>query len=388
MRAQGTPSPAAPGWRITEHAGSEGLDELRGEWGRLAASMPHCRAHQSWEGVRAFHDHLLKPGDRLTCYVLRDEEGPRAICPVVRGADAPLALPVRVEAVLWGGAWLLGDIVGPEDDARAALVPALAAHLRASRGHGPLLAAGPADASSRLWERGGEWDAAWPDTGHWNFIDCRGSFDAHVAGLSKNFRNNLRKARNKLTALGNAEYRVTTAAGGMAGAIDRFVALEAAGWKGTEPQGNALRKRPELVAYFRDAFTRFGEAGRAEVHELYSGDRLIASQLCVRSGDVFEMHKIAFDEEFSRQAPGQMLFGHTLRACFDDDGIGRLDLMSDTPWHADWGPEEMALRRAFIPLDARGHLLLPMVKARFGMVRRLARSVKRDSRADVSSNHN
>jgi len=364
-----------PEWRITEHAGASGLAELEPEWRELAGSMARGRAHHSYEAAAAYATHLLDPSESMRYLALRDESRLRAVCPLRRGADRVLGVPVRILSTPWGGEWPLGDAVCDEDDACAALLPAVIEYLGRAHDAPALVAVGPAEATSRLWDGA---DAAGPhvayDEGATNRIDCTGDFDEYHSALSKNFRNNLRKARNKLAKLADVRVVTVTEPGDVERELEVFIRLEGAGWKGSTKGGEALCLSAANVEFFRGLFVGLAASGRSEINALYADGRCIASQLCIRSGDLYEMYKIAFDAAFAPQAPGQMLFEDTLRRCFADGTLASVDLMSDTPWHHDWRPSRIPLRRAYFSTGGlAGAALLPMVRFRFGPARRLAR---------------
>ncbi len=363
-------------WRISEHGGASGLEELESAWRALTAAMPSGRAHHSWEAARAYQAHLLAPGETLRYLALWDDARLRAVCPLRDGADHVLGVPVRVLSAPWGGEWPFGDPVCPEDDARAELLPEIAEYLRHAPGARPVVALGPADAASRLWEGAVvAGDHLVYDDGACNHVECTGDFDAYFSALSKNFRGNLRKARNKLAKVEGVRMMSVTDPAGVGRELEQFIRLEGAGWKGSAKGGEAIALRPENVAFYRDLFAGLATAGRSEINALYVKDRCIASQLCVRSGDVYEMYKIAFDAQYAPQAPGQMLFEHTLRRCFADPELATVDLMSDTPWHHDWRPVRAPMSRAYISLGGlEAGALMPLVRLRFGPVRRLVRS--------------
>jgi CelD/BcsL family acetyltransferase involved in cellulose biosynthesis len=270
----------------------------------------------------------------------------------------------------------LGGPVCADDDACAALLSQVMQYLRQAGSGAALVAVGPADAASPLWESpASAGHHVVYDEGAVNSIDCGGEFDAYYSALSKNFRNNLRKARNKLAKLEDVRVVSATLPGEVEHELEAFIRLEGAGWKGSAAGGEALCLNASNVEFFRELFVGLAASGRSEINALYVGDRCIAGQLCVHSGDVYEMYKIAYDEAFAPQAPGQMLFEHTLKRCFADPILAQVDLMSDTPWHYDWLPTRTSLRRGYFSAGSVvGRLLLVMVRLRFGPVRRLVRS--------------
>jgi len=149
------------------------------------------------------------------------------------------------------------------------------------------------------------------------------------------------------------------------GAADRFLALEAGGWKGRA--GSALASDPRHAAFFRAVWEGFRARGDGHLLELRTADRVAASILCLGMDDALFAVKIGVDESLRRGTPGVLLLAdlatwfheHTdadlLDSCAvpDHSLINRLwpdrrDLMTVVL------PARGPLGRAVAKLDARG----------------------------------
>ncbi|MFO1022380.1 MAG: GNAT family N-acetyltransferase [Planctomycetales bacterium] len=74
------------------------------------------------------------------------------------------------------------------------------------------------------------------------------NYETMLAGFSENFRNNLRRARNKLDQTVDVRFEWTQDVAGLESAYERFLSVEAAGWKGE--QGTSISQgshRPEIL---------------------------------------------------------------------------------------------------------------------------------------------
>ncbi len=321
---------------------------------------------------------LVAP-DQVCFLAVRDGHELKAVIPLHFGENSRLRMPVRVASVAYPHDWPFGEVVAPDDDVRTALLPLVLEFLRGPSNHGAhLLTVGPAPVASRLWEglAGGRGSCFVGEIGD-DLINCTGDFETYRAGLSKNFRNNLRKARNKLASLPDVRFISVTEPDAVVRELRTFIKLEVSGWKGRTPDGEPMARDDRFVRFYEGLYTAFAASGLAEVNALYSGDTCLASQLCVRSGRMYEMHKIAFDERFAKMAPGQLLFEHTTQRCFEDESVHWLDLTSDAGWHSDWGAAPKAMQRVYLPVDSIGWLMMPLVKARFGPVRTIVRFIKK-----------
>jgi CelD/BcsL family acetyltransferase involved in cellulose biosynthesis len=91
-------------------------------------------------------------------------------------------------------------------------------------------------------------------------------------------------------------------------AVDAFLALEAAGWKGDE--GTALESGPG-AQFFRALCQRFSEAGRLQMLAMQAGDRTVAMSCFLIAGEGLFCFKIAYDEALAKFSPGTQLMAET-----------------------------------------------------------------------------
>jgi CelD/BcsL family acetyltransferase involved in cellulose biosynthesis len=88
-------------------------------------------------------------------------------------------------------------------------------------------------------------------------------------------------------------------------AADRFLALEASGWK--RKAGTALACQPRDAAFYREVCRRFQANGALRVYSLDVGERMLAMQTTFSSGRALFDWKVAYDERFARYSPGTQL---------------------------------------------------------------------------------
>ncbi|MDO9407228.1 GNAT family N-acetyltransferase [Patulibacter sp.] len=128
--------------------------------------------------------------------------------------------------------------------------------------------------------------------------------DYVTSHLSGKARRELGRTRRKLAQELGAEPELVDASDDDA-AFDRFLALEAGGWKGRA--GSALTSDPAHAAFSRDVWADFRGRGAAHLLELRCGDRATASVLCLRAGDALFAVKIGYDESLRQGTPGVLL---------------------------------------------------------------------------------
>lgn len=152
--------------------------------------------------------------------------------------------------------------------------------------------------------------------------------------LSANFRKNLRKQTKRLEAVDAKEWRFLRGGECSSVEIERFLELEASGWKARA--GGAILSRPDAAAYYRDMLSALAREGRLELHQLFVEGRCVAVQVGVRMHDVLCLLKIAYDESSAHLAPGNMLFLELVRREITAGACREIDCLTDMAWHRNW----------------------------------------------------
>jgi CelD/BcsL family acetyltransferase involved in cellulose biosynthesis len=129
--------------------------------------------------------------------------------------------------------------------------------------------------------------------------------DAGEALLKRSLGKRLKdldRRKRRLADRGEVGWRAHRGIGIPGSVVERFLALEHAGWKGEE--GSSLRAKPADEAFFREAVSRFGAEGRALFTELTLDGEAIASTVNFLSGRVGFGFKIGWDPAFKAYSPG------------------------------------------------------------------------------------
>src|SRR5439155_13614414 len=124
-------------------------------------------------------------------------------------------------------------------------------------------------------------------------------------------RESLRKGHTRLRRLRRAFERELGAPleaidrSGQPEAVERFLALEASGWKGR--RGTAMASRPGHADFFREMCAGAGSAGRLELLSLEAAGQVLAMKCSLFAGDGLFYLKAAYDEAHARYSPGVQL---------------------------------------------------------------------------------
>ncbi len=180
----------------------------------------------------------------------------------------------------------------------------------------------------------------------------RRSAEAYLEeALSSRHRRELGRQRRKLESRGPLRLVRSRGEAELERWVERFLVLEAAGWKGRT--GTALASDPRERRFFERACRELARCGAIRFHALELDGQPIAMAclLCEAAvgggGFVF---KIAFDERFRQQSPGMQLLIEQLRALHDDDELGWIDSCAS--------PKDTFYRQLWLDRRELGHLLI------------------------------
>jgi CelD/BcsL family acetyltransferase involved in cellulose biosynthesis len=186
-------------------------------------------------------------------------------------------------------------------------------------------------------------------------LDATGEAEAYLrAGLGAKKLKELRRLANRMADEGVVQFAEARAPAEIAAALDRFLALEASGWKGR--RGTGLGQRAADARFIHAVAAGLGARGQFSVLELTVGDKLVAAGLVIRQGDHAIFFKIAYDETYSRFSPGVQLTVELTRRLCADPAIHFADSiaveghpMIDHVWR-----ERLAIGDLYIPTGRAG----------------------------------
>lgn len=136
-------------------------------------------------------------------------------------------------------------------------------------------------------------------------------------------RKEVDRQRRRLAEEGEVGFALARDAAAIGPALEEFLALEAAGWKGTS--GTALALAPGGAGFIRDVAAVGAQAGRFAVASLRLDGRAIAAGLVALSGRRAFYCKTAYDESVARFSPGVLLTLDLTARLLDDPGIDDAD---------------------------------------------------------------
>ena len=172
--------------------------------------------------------------------------------------------------------------------------------------------------------------------------------------VSAKLRKELNRKRRRLAELGEVSHQTIAAPAAMANMVNRFLGIEAGGWKGRS--GTAAANDPSIRAFLEKALVDLSAEGKARCDVLSVGDRPVAAAIVLRSGATAWDWKIAYDERFARFSPGVQITLDLTRSLLADESITRTDscATADHPMIDHLWRERLALCDHLIGLERAG----------------------------------
>jgi Acetyltransferase (GNAT) domain len=132
-------------------------------------------------------------------------------------------------------------------------------------------------------------------------------------------RRNLTRYRRQIEAMGDFEYDIARSPEQVRLAMEEFLLLENAGWKGR--QKTSLASDRYRSAFAREAINNLAERDLCRIHSFKLDGRVIASLIVfLQSGHAWTW-KTTYDENYAAQSPGTLLIMQVTESHLDDPNI-------------------------------------------------------------------
>jgi CelD/BcsL family acetyltransferase involved in cellulose biosynthesis len=148
-------------------------------------------------------------------------------------------------------------------------------------------------------------------------------FEQYLAALPATRRKGYRRSWRRLAERGRVDVALHQDLAGGADLAERFLRLEALGWKGRE--GSALACSPGEAAFFHEITREFGERRRLFFVELRLDGRPIAMTSNFVAGERLFAFKGAYDPEFKDVSPGILAEIEGIRLLQEAPGVTNAD---------------------------------------------------------------
>ncbi|TPK77431.1 GNAT family N-acetyltransferase [Mesorhizobium sp. B2-4-15] len=155
-------------------------------------------------------------------------------------------------------------------------------------------------------------------------LESQADGDAYLkASLRSHHYREFRRLKRRLADLGRLEHIVARGPEEIRHAIESFLTLEAAGWKGRERTAMAIDRY--RAAFAREAVHRLAEQDMCRIHSLTLDGRTIACLIVFVESGIAYTWKTAYEETLAAYSPGTLLMIEVTRRHLDDPNIMMTD---------------------------------------------------------------
>jgi hypothetical protein len=182
-------------------------------------------------------------------------------------------------------------------------------------------------------------------------LNTRADADTLLLGsLGAKKMKELRRQRNRLGDRGEVTLDIASEPEAVAAALETFLGLEAAGWKGK--RGTAMVQDAGDAAFIREAAGRLSARGQFEVLTLNTGAQTVAACIVLKNGRQAYFFKLAYDENEGRNSPGVQITLDLTRHLCAASRIEEVDSTADAnhPMIDHIWRDRLALGDVFVPL--------------------------------------
>jgi hypothetical protein len=341
--------------------GLEGLKKIRESWEDLTAGDNQSRYFHTHIWHRAYAEALETNPESLVTIIAFKGRELEAIFPFRLWRRSILGLPIRILQFPQHPHLRLHDVVVRHDQKHEHLLRDLLEFLQGHRGcKCDAIYIGKALESSGILRLIREDDSLTTTLFPMGYSDSLPAFSASELPnlVSRNLKGNLRKARSKLCKRDEAKFLTTRDPNLLPEYYEKFLDIEASGWKGANGSATAVKLDPSLTHFYGRLVEYFGSVGDCEINLLEIDGRIAAGQFGLIVGNAMHLLKIGYAEDFAELAPGNLLLANTLDRLSKDSRISEVDLVTDAAWHRSWRPAQQRVYGCCIYTDGPAARLL------------------------------
>ncbi|WP_028035904.1 GNAT family N-acetyltransferase [Chelativorans sp. J32] len=152
------------------------------------------------------------------------------------------------------------------------------------------------------------------------FLESGVDGDAYLRqSLRSHHYREFRRLKRRLADLGRLEHRVARQPDEIRPAIETFLTLEAAGWKGRDRTAMVVDRY--RAAFAREAVHLLAERDLCRIHTLVLNNHALASLVVFVEAGMAYTWKTAYDENYAGFSPGTLLMIEVTKAHLDDPNI-------------------------------------------------------------------
>lgn len=307
-------------------------------WDKLATESPHPLPVTSYSWVRCEFERGCHRGKPWTCVLARTDDRLTGVLPVF--LERPRSVPWKFVTARVPFTWhttTVSDLLAANGEEREVVLMLLDGLRQAVPGFFRLtLERAPVDSPIlRCFDRPNDRFCVIKQFNlNAAYLPIIGDYETYLGSLHKKFRTNVQRWQRKINQLAEVEYVTVFGSQSMEEHLKDFTEMEASGWKGRA--GSAIQASLEVLEFYRRMTSRMAERGWLQWHFLRAEGKTIAGQLATQIGRSLVLLKIAFREEYSSYAPGNVLLARTIEQTFESGDVDEINCLTDFPWTQNW----------------------------------------------------
>lgn len=174
-------------------------------------------------------------------------------------------------------------------------------------------------------------------------INIEENFDSFLSGLTSKFKREILRRERKLQKNFQIRYLSKFTENSISNdeCLREFLEIEDSGWKAKK--GTSLKKIPKAGEFLSRLTLELYDSGWLGWNLLEANNKVIAIQLYLVLNKTAYLLKVAYREEYSSYAPGQLLLFKFIENCHSKSHIKEINLLAVRNWHKPWKPQESKL---------------------------------------------
>ena len=319
---------------ITVKKSIQELEKYAEQWNLLALNSPQQLPMLSYAWVSSYIEHCLEKDMSWLCLLALDENKLVGVLPLIANTINIAGINLKVFDTPYDAHTNSGDFL-VADNYSSVVLPALIKYIKCSY---------PDFAAIRLHRS----VVSSPVIETPYYLPRDVLITSKINRLSKNFRSNLNKAKNKLNKLPELKFSFLREEDADPTYLKKMMEVEAASWKGLE--GSAILNSDFLIQFYTTLVRRLYESRILEWHFLSTQEYAIAANLAIKMRDSVILWKLGYNEQYSKMSPGSLLLESLAKDLCSSRAAKEINLTTDLAWYDNW---EMLRREYYDSLIAR-----------------------------------
>ncbi len=323
-------------YKITRFSGVDGLLELKFYWEALLKTCKYQAFFNTWRWHYSLAKYLLN--SPVNYFLILKDAKPVAIFPLQM-------VSVEKGGRQWQGYSLprhkhidLTDVLICDDVDSHGVLDFFVDFLRNQSGdRWNLLSLTKFRQRSNLYAAISQ-DASYPVEAYARsfYQPCGMELPSSEAISRKHLKNVSRLQRKAEAEHGKVQLKTVTVESELQEAFERFLSIEASGWKGESGIGSSINSNPGVEAFYRSLINEFGPTGNVAINFLLLGEKYVATQFCIKADGKWSLLKIGYDERYQAFGPGNILLKLLLESLDESAEKCEINLVTGPSWAERW----------------------------------------------------